>query len=182
MRTEFRAGLFPDPLHYARPVAKAPTPAISALTAAGIAHEVLRYRHDPRTRAFGAEAADELARTHGVPAKQIFKTLVISLPGGLAVAVLPVPRTLSLKAAAAALGAPRAAMADAAQAQRSTGYVLGGISPLGQRTPLPTVLDGSAMDWDRILCSAGKRGLDVALAPQDLIELTGAVVADICAQ
>ena len=93
--------------------------------------------------------------------------------------MLPVPWQLSLKAAAAALGLPRAALADRASAERSTGYVLGGISPLGQRRPLPTVLDASALGFDRVLCSAGKRGWDVELAPENLIALTQAVTADI---
>lgn len=160
---------------------RAATPAIEALIAAGIEHEVLAYRHDPRNRSFGAEAAAELGRDHGFVAGQIFKTLVLTLPTGLAVAVLPVPATLSLKAAAAALGARKAALAPPAEAHRSTGYVLGGISPLGQRTKLPTAIDSSALNWDRILCSAGKRGLDVALAPRDLIDLSDAVLAEIVA-
>ena len=103
------------------------------------------------------------------------------MPSGLGVAVLPAPSKLSLKAAAAALGAPKATMADPAAAQRSSGYVVGGISPLGQRKPLPTVVDSSALQWDRVLCSAGKRGWDVSLSPQDLVRLTNAVTADICA-
>lgn len=155
------------------------TPAIAALVAAGVSHEVLAYLHDPRNTSFGAKAAAELARTHDVAPGQVFKTLVLALPKGLAVAVLPVPAKLSLKAVAAALGAPKVSMADPAAAQRSTGYVTGGISPLGQRRRLPTVIDDSALNWDRVLCSAGKRGLDIAVAPQDLIDLTGAVVADI---
>lgn len=162
------------------PVARAATPAIAALVTAGVSHAVLAYRHDPRTEAFGDEAVDELARD-GVVAEQIFKTLVVALPKGLGVAVLPVPSKLSLKATAAALGAAKATMADPAAAQRSTGYVLGGISPLGQRRPLPTVVDSSALRWDRVLCSAGKRGLDVALDPRDLIRLTNAVTAEISA-
>ena len=96
-----------------------------------------------------------------------------------AVAVLPVPSKLSLKAAAAALGVPRAGMADKAAAERSTGYVLGGISPLGQRRPLPTVIDSSALEWDRVLCSAGKRGWDIMLAPADLVRLTVGITGDI---
>jgi Cys-tRNA(Pro)/Cys-tRNA(Cys) deacylase len=160
-------------------VASAATPAIAALVAAGVPHEVLRYHHDPRAESYGDEAAGELAATAGVVADQVFKTLVIAVPNGLAVAVLPVPSTLSLKAAAAALGVPKAAMADPAAAQRSTGYVVGGISPLGQRKALPTVVDVSALDWDRVLCSAGKRGWDVAVAPADLVRLTDAVTADI---
>jgi Cys-tRNA(Pro)/Cys-tRNA(Cys) deacylase len=97
----------------------------------------------------------------------------------LGVAVLPVPAKLSLKATAAALGVPKAAMAERAAAERSSGYVIGGISPLGQRRPLPTVVDESALRWERVLCSAGKRGWDIALAPADLIALTRAVTADI---
>jgi Cys-tRNA(Pro)/Cys-tRNA(Cys) deacylase len=162
-------------------VARAATPAIAALVAAGVAHEVLRYQHDPRSESFGEEAVAELSTAVGVSADQILKTLVIALPTGLAVAVLPVPAKLSLKAAAAALGASRATMAAPAAAQRSTGYVLGGISPLGQRKTLPTVVDASALLWDRVLCSAGKRGWDVALAPQELVRLTNAATADICA-
>jgi Cys-tRNA(Pro)/Cys-tRNA(Cys) deacylase len=160
-------------------VASAATPAIAALVAAGVPHEVLRYHHDPRAESFGDEAAEELARSAGVSAEQVFKTLVIAVPNGLAVAVLPVPSKLSLKAAAAALGVPKASMAEPAAAQRSTGYVVGGISPLGQRKALPTVVDASALEWDRVLCSAGKRGWDVAVAPQDLVALTHAVTADI---
>jgi Cys-tRNA(Pro)/Cys-tRNA(Cys) deacylase len=160
-------------------VASAATPAIAALVAAGVPHQVLRYHHDPRAESFGDEAANELAATAGVVAQQVFKTLVIALPNGIAVAVLPVPSKLSLKAAAAALGVPKAAMAEPAAAQRATGYVVGGISPLGQRKALPTVVDASALAWDKMLCSAGKRGWDIALAPQDLIRLTNAVTADI---
>ncbi len=162
-------------------MASAATPAIKALVNAGVSHEVVAYHHDPRQSAFGDEAVNELAAA-GFCAEQIFKTLVITTPGGLAVAVLPVPEKLSLKAAAAALGVARAAMADPAAAQRTTGYVLGGISPLGQRTSLPTVIDETAQLWDRVLCSAGKRGMDVALAPDDLIRATAAVTADICAR
>ena len=164
------------------PVARAATPAIAALVAAGVPHTVVQYRHDPRSDSFGEEAVDQLAKAGGLAPEQIFKTLVVALPRGLGVAVLPVPSKLSLKAAAAALDVPKATMADPAAAQRSTGYVVGGISPLGQRKPLPTVVDSSALRWDRVLCSAGKRGWDVALAPADLIALTNAVTADIRAQ
>jgi len=139
----------------------------------------LRFHHDPRAWSFGEEAADELAVTAGVKPEQVFKTLVVAVPGGLAVAVLPVPFKLSLKAAASALGVTKAAMADRAAAERSTGYVIGGISPLAQRRPLPTVIDASALKWDRVLCSAGKRGWDVSLSPRDLVRLTEAVTADI---
>jgi Cys-tRNA(Pro)/Cys-tRNA(Cys) deacylase len=168
--------LFP---HYAEPVARAPTPAIAALLAAQVPHELLQYQHDPRNESFGEEAARELAQVEGVKPEQVFKTLVIALPKGLAVAVIPVPSKLSLKAAAAALGASKATMADRAAAERSTGYVIGGISPFGQRKPLPTVVDASVLYWDRVLCSAGKRGWDVVVHPQDLIRLTKAVTGDI---
>jgi Cys-tRNA(Pro)/Cys-tRNA(Cys) deacylase len=163
-------------------MARASTPAIAVLVAAAVPHEVLTYHHDPRNDSFGDEAVAALTAGAGVSAGQILKTLVIALPGGtLAVAVLPVPNNLSLKAAAAALGVPRAELADRSSAQRSTGYVVGGISPLGQRKRLPTVVDASALTWDRVLCSAGKRGTDVALAPADLVRLTQAVTAHIVA-
>jgi Cys-tRNA(Pro)/Cys-tRNA(Cys) deacylase len=162
-------------------VSRAATPAIAALVAAGVDHEVLHYDHDPRAASYGDEAVAELAARTGVVAEQIFKTLVIALPKGLAVAIVPVPAKLSLKAAAAALGVGKATMAERAAAERSTGYVLGGISPLGQRKRLPTVIDASALQWDRVLCSAGKRGLEIALAPGDLVRLTDAVTADIAA-
>jgi Cys-tRNA(Pro)/Cys-tRNA(Cys) deacylase len=160
-------------------MARAATRAIAALLTAEIPHQVLQYHHDPRNESFGEEAVEGLARDAGVDPEQVFKTLVIALPRGLAVAVIPVPSKLSLKAAAAALGVPKATMADRATAERSTGYVTGGISPFGQRKPLPTVVDSSALRWDRVLCSAGKRGWDVGVHPQDLIQVTNAVTADI---
>jgi Cys-tRNA(Pro)/Cys-tRNA(Cys) deacylase len=168
--------LFP---HYSKPMARAATPAIAALLNAEVAHQVLQYQHDPRNESFGDEAVEELAQVEGVHPEQVFKTLVVALPKGLAVAVIPVPSKLSLKAVAAALGVPKATMADRTAAERSTGYVIGGISPFGQRKPLPTVVDASALRWDRVLCSAGKRGWDVGVHPQDLIRLTNAVTADI---
>ena len=162
-------------------MARAATPAIAALVAAGVPHDVLKYDHDPRAESFGEEAVAELAARVGVAPAQILKTLVVALPSGLGVAVLPVPAKLSLKAAAAALSAPKAVMAERAAAERSTGYVAGGISPLGQRKALPTVVDASALQWDRVLCSAGKRGLEIALAPADLVRLANAVVGDVLA-
>lgn len=159
-------------------MARSATPAIAALVAAGVAHEVLSYHHDARAESFGEEAVAALAVNGFVP-EQIFKTLIIAGPSGLGVAVIPVPSKLSLKAAAAALGWAKATMAERAAAERSTGYVLGGISPLGQKRALPTVIDSSSLSFDRVLCSAGKRGWDVVLAPGDLIRLTGAVSADI---
>ena len=157
----------------------AASPAIAVLLAAEVPHEVLQYKHDPRAASFGEEAVEKLAGGEGVDPEQVFKTLIIAVPRGLAVAVLPVLAKLSLKAAAAALGVARAAMAERAAAERSTGYVLGGISPFGQRKQLPTVVDESALSWDRVLCSAGKRGWDVAVHPQDLVRLTQAVACDI---
>ncbi|WP_040791739.1 Cys-tRNA(Pro) deacylase [Nocardia paucivorans] len=158
----------------------ASTPAIRVLVQAGVPHRVHAYEHDPRVDSYGAEAVEALARRIGADPEQICKTLVLELStGGLAVAVLPVPRSLSLKAVAAALGAPKAGMADRVRAERSTGYVLGGISPLGQRKRLPTVVDASVLDRERVLCSAGKRGLEIELAPNDLIRLAAAVTAPI---
>ena len=165
--------------HAAR--AAAATPAIAALAKAGVAHEVHAYEHDPRVRSFGAEAVEQLAAQLGVDPAQIFKTLLVKTDRGLAVAVLPVPRQLSLKAVASALGARKAVLADPAEAERSTGYVVGGISPLGQRKALPTVVDESALAWARVLCSGGRRGVDLELAPADLIALTNARTADILA-
>ncbi len=158
---------------------RAATPAIAALVAAGVPHEVLTYHHDARAESYGEEAVAALAGEHCLVPEQILKTLIVAGPSGLGVAVLPVPGKLALKAAAAALGWPKATMAERGAAERSTGYVLGGISPLGQRRRLPTVLDVGACEFDRVLCSAGKRGWDIALAPHDLARLTGAVVADI---
>lgn len=157
----------------------AATPAIAALVTAGIDHQVHKYRHDPRSTDYGAEAVDALGPRLDVVAAQIFKTLVVDVGGSLAVAIVPVPQQLSLKSAAAALGASKAVMADPKVVTRSTGYVLGGVSPLGQRTPLPTVVDSSALGWPTVLCSAGRRGLEIALSPGDLVAATGAVVADI---
>jgi len=150
------------------------TPAIRAVERADVPHRVLSYEHDPRAAAYGPEAATAL----GLDPAQVFKTLVVALEGAprsaaLAVAVVPVARQLDLKAAADALGAKRVALADAALAERTTGYVVGGISPLGQRKALPTVLDASALDWPEIFVSAGRRGLEIALAPADLLRLTG---------
>lgn len=159
----------------------AATPAIRALESAGIAHSVHRYRHDPRSDAYGAEAVDAMAAELGVEPEQVLKTLVIDVSGRLCVAVLPVPGMLSMKAAASALGGSKASMAEPAAVTRSSGYVLGGVSPLGQRTQLPTVVDSSALRWPRVLCSAGRRGLEVALAPSDLVAATSAVTAHILA-
>ncbi len=155
------------------------TPATRALEQAAVAFTLREYAHDPQTRAqaggYGLEAADAL----GVDPATVFKTLVTDVEGLLVVAVVPVVSRLDLRAVAAAVGAKRSTMADPALAQRATGYVLGGISPLGQRKRLTTVLDASAHGHERILVSAGRRGLDVELAPADLARLTGAVTAQI---
>ncbi len=159
-------------------MAGAATPALAALIAAGVPHELVRFEHDSRERSFGVEAVDALT-TAGIAAGQIYKTLIIAVPGGFAVPILPAPSKLSLKAAAAALEVSKASMAEPAAAQRATGYVLGAVSPFGQRMPLSTVVDSGALGWDRVFCSAGRRGWDVAVAPADLVRLTGAVTAEI---
>lgn len=154
------------------------TPATDALSAAGIAFTLHSYTHHDDSRDFGAEAAREL----GVDELRIFKTLVVDIGIGrppLAVGVVPVAGQLDLKAFAAAIDAKRAAMAKPAEASRSSGYVVGGISPIAQKTPLPTVLDETAQLFDTIFVSAGKRGLQVELAPDDLLAITAARWADI---
>ncbi|WP_138442881.1 Cys-tRNA(Pro) deacylase [Sinomonas susongensis] len=153
------------------------TPATAALDAARVRYIAHPYEHDPASPSYGLEAADAL----GIPAERVFKTLVIDLGGNasgrLCVAVVPVSGSLDLKAAAAAFGAKKASMADPSAAERRTGYVLGGISPLGQRHPSPTAVDESALDYETILVSGGRRGFDIELSPPDLIRLTGASVA-----
>ena len=151
------------------------TPATVALTAAGIAFEVRSYEHDPRAASYGTEAAEAL----GVDPARVFKTLLASLDGKLVVGIVPVTGQLDLKALARALGGSRAAMAEVAAAERATGYVAGGISPVGQKRAHPTVLDASALDHATILVSGGRRGFDLELAPTDLVAITGAVTATI---
>lgn len=146
------------------------TPALVALQRAGIEHVVHAYDHDPAVSNFGLEAAHEL----GVEAARVFKTLLADVDGSAVVAIVPVSGTLDLKALAAARGAKRARMLEPATAERLTGYVVGGISPLGQRTALPTVIDVTALDFTTVYVSAGRRGLDVELAPADLVRLTDA--------
>lgn len=155
----------------------AATPAIAALEAAGIAHGVHQYKHDRSSTDYGAEAVAIMTERLGVAAEQIFKTLVVDLGDRrLGVVVVPVPSQVSLKAAAKAFGVPKTVLAQPAAVTRATGYVLGGVAPIGQKTALPTVVDTSALDWDRILVSAGRRGLEVELAPADLVAVTGATV------
>jgi Cys-tRNA(Pro)/Cys-tRNA(Cys) deacylase len=157
----------------------AATPALAALTAAGVPHDVVMFDHDPRVQFFADEAVAELTRDGDVDPGQIFKTLVIAVPDGLAVAVVPALAKLSLKAAAVVLGARKVTMGGQRAVERATGYVLGAVSPLGQRTRLPTVVDSSAMAFERMFVSAGRRGWEVGLAPADLVRLTGAVTAEI---
>lgn len=157
----------------------AATPALAALANAGVPHELVKFDHDSRERSFGAEAVNALTEAGNIAPEQIYKTLIIAVPGGLAVAILPAASRLSLKAAAAALGVAKAGMAEPAVAERSTGYVVGAVSPFGQRQRLPTVLDSGALAWETMYCSAGRRGWDVAVAPRDLIRVTCAVTAAI---
>jgi Cys-tRNA(Pro)/Cys-tRNA(Cys) deacylase len=162
-------------------VAGAQTRATAALVAAGVPFEVHEYARAESPRGaregFGSEAVTALAGRLNVAAAQLFKTLVVTSGAQFGVAVLPVPATLSLKAAAAALGLPRAELADLVDAGRVSGYVVGGIAPLGLRRTMAVAVDESALRWDRVLCSAGRRGLEISLAPQDLIRVTGARVA-----
>lgn len=151
------------------------TPATAALAAAGVPFTLHPYTHDPSAASYGLEAAEVL----GVEPSRVFKTLMVEVEGALAVGIVPVSGNLDLKAVAAALGAKKASMADPKAAERRTGYVLGGISPLGQRQQSPTVLDDSALAFDTVLVSGGRRGLDIELAPADLLRLTGALTARI---
>lgn len=151
------------------------TPATVALSDAGVAFSVHAYDHDPRADSFGLEAAAAL----GLDPDRVYKTLMASADGRLAVAVVPVSGRLDLKALARALGASKAAMADVRDAERATGYVAGGISPFGQRRAHPTVVDETVELWDTVYVSGGRRGLDVEIAPADLVEVTGAIVGPI---
>lgn len=142
---------------------------------AAVFHRLHDIGHDPSVAAYGLEAADLL----GVDPDRVYKTLVASVGGRLAVAVVPVSGDMGLKALAAALGAKTAEMADPAEAQRATGYVVGGISPLGHKRRLPTVIDSSIERWETVYVSAGRRGLELELAPADLVALTDAKLAPI---
>lgn len=153
------------------------TPATKVLVAAGVPHTLHSYDHDPAVTSYGLEAATAL----GIDPARVFKTLLVSVEGSLAVAVVPVSGSLDLKKCAAALGGKRAVMADPKDAERRTGYVLGGISPLGQRQPSPTVIDETALGFATVLVSGGRRGLDLELAPADLVSLTSARTAAIAA-
>ena len=152
------------------------TPGINVARAARIAYTVHEYAHDPSHPSYGEEAAQKL----GVAAARVFKTLVASLDGKvLAVGVVPVSAKLDMKRLAKAAGAKRAEMALPADVERATGYVLGGVSPLGQKKRLQTWIDDSATHYPTIFVSAGRRGLEIELAPQDLCALTGGAFAGI---
>jgi Cys-tRNA(Pro)/Cys-tRNA(Cys) deacylase len=151
------------------------TPATALLAKRKVPYTLHSYDHDPRHDSYGLEAAQAL----GIDAGRVFKTLVAEVDGKLAVGVVPVTGQLDLKALAAALKGKKARMAEVAAAERATGYVAGGISPLGQKKRLPVVIDASAQAFETVFCSAGRRGLEVELTPGALAELTGAVVAPI---
>ncbi|MGB7982664.1 MAG: Cys-tRNA(Pro) deacylase [Candidatus Nanopelagicales bacterium] len=151
------------------------TPATALLAQEGVAHVLRTYQHDPSSTAYGLEAA----RALGVAPERVFKTLLADVDGDLVVGIVAVDTQLDLKALAAAVGGKRARMAEVARAERATGYVAGGISPLGQRSTQATVLDESALAHPSVLVSGGRRGLDVELAPEDLVRLTHARVAPI---
>jgi Cys-tRNA(Pro)/Cys-tRNA(Cys) deacylase len=153
------------------------TPATALLSRSKVPFTLHPYDHDPRSEAYGEEAA----RALGVDPARIFKTLIASVEGKLACAVVPVAARLDLKAFAAALGGKRAEMAEPAAAARATGYVVGGISPIGQRSRLTVVVDESVGGFATVYVSAGKRGLQVELAPDDLVQVTGALLAPIAA-
>ena len=151
------------------------TTATAALESAEIPFTVHEYPHDPRRESYGREAAEAL----GIEAPRIFKTLIAEVDGKLVAGVVPVDGQLDLKALAAAAGGKKAAMADVTAAERATGFVAGGISPVGQRRRLPVVLDTSALEFPTVFCSGGRRGLEIELAPADLIRAAGATVASI---
>ena len=155
---------------------KQATPALEVAERAGVAYAVHSYEHDPAHESYGLEAAEKL----GVDPARVFKTLVVSTGSkDLAVAVVPVEGHLDLKAMAAAIGVKAVEMADPPTAERTTGYVVGAISPLGQKRRLPTVIDGSAEAHATVNVSAGRRGMEIELAPQDLLRLTGGAFAPV---
>lgn len=151
------------------------TPATKLLKSAGIEFKEYEYSHDPNSTSFGLEAAEKL----GVDPNRVFKTLIANVDENFAVAIVPVNQQVSLKSLSRSLGAKRATMADPTQAARLTGYVVGGISPLGQKRLLATVIDESAKQFETILVSGGQRGFDIELSPTDLADLLSAIFAEI---
>ena len=151
------------------------TPATVALTVAGVPFTTHAYAHDPAAPSYGLEAADLL----GLPHEQVFKTLLADIDGQLVVGIVPVAGKLDLKALAAAVGGKKAVMADPGAAERTTGYIVGGISPIGQKKALVTVVDETALLYDTVYVSGGRRGFDLGLAPDDLIAHTQASTAPI---
>ena len=153
------------------------TPAINLVKKKKTKHTVHTYQHEPDHPSYGLEASEKL----GVPPEQVFKTLVAELgDGSLAVAIIPVNQMLSMKLLAKAAGVKKAGMADKKVVEKTTGYVLGGVSPLGQKKLLKTFLDDSANTQATIYVSAGKRGLEIELAPADLLQLTRGTMAQLC--
>ena len=153
------------------------TPGIHTAKKAGIAYKLHEYKHESSNTSYGAEAADKM----GVPPERVFKTLVVSVDQkDLVVGVIPVSSMLSMKRIAKAVGAKKASMAAASDVERATGYVLGGVSPLGQKKRLKTIIDSSAKEYETIFVSAGRRGLEIELNPVDLAGLTDAVFVGIC--
>jgi Cys-tRNA(Pro)/Cys-tRNA(Cys) deacylase len=144
------------------------TPALTALVRGGVTHQVHHIDHDPRVTTYGREAAEAL----GVDPDRVFKTLVCAVKARLVVAVVPVTGELDLKALASTLGVKTADLADSGTAERATGYVVGGISPIGQKRRLPTLIDQSVTRWDSVFISGGRRGLEIELTPADLVAVT----------
>ncbi len=151
------------------------TPATKLLTSLGINFKVHEYQHDPNTDSYGLEAAQKL----GYPYEQVLKTLIAQLDSGFAVAIVPVNQQVNLKNLAHALGSKKALMAKPDVASRLTGYIVGGISPIGQKKLLPTVIDELAQLQETVLVSGGKRGFDIELATSDLAQITKAIFAAI---
>ncbi|MBA6338705.1 MULTISPECIES: Cys-tRNA(Pro) deacylase [unclassified Colwellia] len=153
------------------------TPGINVAKKNKVSHKIHEYSHDETTESYGLEAAEKL----GVIEQRIFKTLVVMLDDkSLAVGIIPVSAMLSMKLIAKAVGAKKANMADKSDVERSTGYVLGGVSPLGQKKALRTIVDASANHYASIYVSAGRRGLEIELSPADLIKLTNGMLTKIC--
>ncbi len=153
------------------------TPGIITAKKNKVPHKVHEYHHDESAESYGLEAAEKM----GVPEDRVFKTLVVSLDSKeLAVGVIPVSSMLSMKLIAKAVGAKKAVMADKSDVERSTGYVLGGVSPLGQKRRLRTIIDSSAKNYSTVYVSAGRRGLEIELSPDDLSALTRGIITEIC--